>query len=368
MSAASTVTCVICQRELEIPPHGAGGTVTCPQCGEANQIAAGDRSNVMAPTCPVCGASVGADDPACGQCGELLGSLTDRAGEGLVQTGGPRSSSTTLGAIVRDSAKDFGRHWLLLCSTALGAQCLWIMLFVTQVFLGIGGILLGAEVLHGALPGDADVLCFFFGYGLGALAALPLNAAVPMGLANLDLAVVRGTLPRGGRSGEGSRFSPLWRPRGRRRMLLCGLIVLGLLAGQLIAWALLVEAWEREFRAVVGSYDALQTLAFAGFAVPTVVMWTLFWPLPFLIVERPDLRHARPLKACLTLPAGRWGGHVAISLVTAVMLFLATLPWTLLLPIVGPMVGLLLAHAYDRGARVAEEAEEPRALDPAGLL
>ncbi|QDT17969.1 zinc ribbon domain-containing protein [Alienimonas californiensis] len=361
-AAPPTVACVVCQRELAAPPQG--GTVVCPQCGETNEIAAGGRA--VAPHCPVCGSAVAADAPACGQCGELLGSLSPGPDESSHRPGGAGAADATLGAIVVDAARDYARRWWTLGLAVLGAELLWIMLFVSEVLLGIGGVYLGGAMDNWA--GEGAVWGFFIAYGVGALAALPLNAAVPLGLANLHLAAVRDALPRGRRSGEGSRFAPLWRARGRRRMLLCGGIALFVLAGQAVTALFLMDAVESDLRRATGSYDLVQALWIAAVAAPTLLVWLLVWPLPFLIVDRPHLLHVRPLKACLTLPAGHRGALLAAGFLAAALLVLGTLPWGLLLPVTGPMAGLLLAHAYDRVARTEEEREDPAPLDPEGLL
>ncbi|MFH5803896.1 zinc ribbon domain-containing protein [Alienimonas sp. DA493] len=368
-AAPATVPCVVCRRDLEAPPQG--GTVVCPQCGEANVLAASGQA--AGPRCPNCGEPVAVDAPACPACGELLGPLTDDLDSAAPRSPRSGAADATLGAIVKDAARDLARHWWLLGLSALAAELLWIMLFVSQVLLGVGGVYLG-----GALDGwrgEGAVWGFFLGYGIGALAALPVNAAAPLGLANLHLAAVRRVLPRGGRSGEGSRFAPLWRARGRRRMLLCGGLVLLAFGGQAVAALFVMDAVESDLRRATGSYDVVQTCWIAAIALPALIAWLLFWPLPFLIVDRPHLRHVRPLKACLHLPRGHWGGYVAIGLVSAVALVAGGLPalvglpeiglWLcpLTLPVTGPMAGLLIAHVYDRLAHSGADREEPAPLD-----
>ena len=365
-AAVSTVPCVVCRRELDAPPHG--GTVACPQCGEVNRVAAGrtaDGDRSAAVTCPACGEPVAADAPACPTCGELLGPLATNVELGGGATAEGRASGATLGGVFMAALRDYAAHWWLLPGSVLGAMLLWIMLFVSQVLLGIGAIFVSEPIL--GRWGDLEPLGFFFGYGLGALAALPINAAVPLGLANLHLAVARGTLPRGGRGGEGVKFAPLWQTRGKRRMLLCGGLVLGVLAGQWVAFAWVSNSFWFDLWAVLPG-DSMLTILIGGYALPAILFWTLFWPLPYVIVDRPDLRHLRPLKACLTLPAGRWGGHLAIGAITAALLILGTLPWGVALPITGPLAGLLTAHAYDRAALAAIDGEETEPLDPEGLL
>jgi len=359
--APSTVPCVVCRRELEVPPQG--GAVTCPQCGEANRIAPGrPKQPAERPSCPVCGAPVSPDDPACDACGELLGSLAAVSDEGR-----DRSSATTLTALGLAAWRDYRSRGLLLGAAVFGAMLLWTMLFVSQTALGFGAAAL-AETF-GARGIDGPIFAFLIAYTVAAIAALPVNAAVPLGLANLHLAVVRGTLPRGQGSGEGSRLAPLWRARGKGRILLCAALIALVGGGIGTAGVLLVDAVIGPLARFNGPVPRilLEIAIWAAAAIPALVLWTLFWPLPFLIVDRPDLHHVRPLIVCLQLPAGRWGGHVAISLLTAAVFVGSVFAWTFPLPFVGPYLGLLMAHAYDRADRDRPgEAAQP--FDPEGSL
>ena len=337
--------------------------MTCPQCGEVNDVAAAGAGGSRNPAaCPVCGAAVGPGDAACGACGELLGPLTDPADP----TADDRPVATTLGGVFAAAGRDWLRCWLLVHGSVLAAIVLWCTLFFSQVLLGVGLLFLAEET---DLLRRNEELAFFFGYGLGALMAFPINCATPLGLAALYLAAVRRRLPRGRSSGEGLAISPLWRARGRRRMMLCGVILLATVVGLMIGGCLTFNEFEENLLPRGGGWNDVEELGFfLAVLFPPVLLWVLFWPLPFLIVDRPDLRHVRPLKACLTLPAGHWGGHLAIGAVTAVLLFLGTLPYFLLWPAVFPIVGLLVTHAYDRYDRAALDETGPRELDPEGVI
>ena len=371
-AAARSVVCVVCRNELTAPP--AGGVVRCPQCGEENAVAPGVGVEIggsggadAAGACPVCGAAVAPNAAACGVCGELLGPLGP-TGPAAARPPGELDSPTdaTLVGLLRAAGRDLLRHGLLSGAAVAGSMILWTMLFVTQVLLGLAAFGFVAAVSNGRGDG-AEAVAFLLGYGAAALAALPVNSAVPLGLANLHLAMIRGTLPRGRSSGEGGKLSPLWRTRGKVPMLLCGLLVLGLGAAEVVAVVWTAGEFDTELNRLAGGSDFAETVAVVGVAVPLFVLWTLFWPLPFVIVDRPDLGRLRPLRVCVRLARGGWGGRLAVSFLTAAAVVGCVFAWVLPLALVGPFLLLLMAHRYDREARALDEAAPPE-LDPDGAF
>ena len=367
--------CSVCRLPLG-PPGVPGGVVECPQCGTVN------GADDAPAACPHCAAAVEPHAAACGACGELLGPLGGNA-----PSAGDRPTDAALFSLVRVAWQGWRRRWLLLGSSVFGAVLLWVTLFLTQVLLGFAAIWIAETLLSAGEMGGG---MFGVGYGLGALAALPLNAATPLGLAALHLAVARGEVPRGARFGEGPAFAPLYRARGRRRMLLCFTALAAFIGGLVAAGEQLVDVFEP----LPGVWREVGYIA--ATAVPLAAAWLLFWPLSFLIADRPDLRYVRPLRACLTLPAGRWGGHLAAGAVGLVVmlapalaaglallvdfyawwlildsergLFLLSLLAAAAMTASVPAGTLLLAHAYDRADRAAADGKAPRALDPAGEL
>ena len=353
--------CAVCRRPLTASPSEAGAVTACPQCGEENRVPGAGRPDAAGKaSCPACGAAVPPGAPACGACGELLGNLNDAAGRG-----GGRAAGVTPGAVLRAAGRDWRRRGPLLTGACLLATLFWCLLFVTQVALALGaGWAAGVRA-----GGDESLGAFIVVYSLAALAAYPINCAVPLGLAGLCLAVVRGELPRGGRSGEGPRLAPLWQTRGRRRMTLC--VTLLALFGTGLGVANYNLMWAAAELLAGGGADLWRwdvTLDWTATALAALVVWLLFWPLPFLIADRPDLRHVRPLRACLALPRGAWGGHLAAGAAGLVPLLVTALTLGLLLPVAGPLTGLILAHAYDRLDRLETDARGPRPLDPEGVL
>ena len=370
----------MCERALEPPPHGAGGRATCPQCGEVNEVAAagaGDSPNPAA--CPACGAAVGPGDAACGACGELLGSLGDPTADPREE----RSLEVGLLSIAAAARRDWKRRWLLLGAGALSVPLLYALLFGTQCLLGAGVAVLAKHVF-GFRALEGEIFGFMLGYGLGALAALPLNVGAFLGLAGLHLAAARGQLPRGRTRGEPVAFSPMWRTRGKRRTLLCVALLAAFGVGLYFAPVAVLFIGLEALSGAPVAWEWEETI-FMGSGVWTVgLLWLLYWPLLFVIADRPDQRHVKPLWFCLTLPRGRWGAHLAtgfvggalllagpgLALATAVSveeegaLFLA-LPFTCVLV---PLAGLILAHAYDRLDRARTDEFGPRALDPEGVI
>ena len=380
--------CPVCRRELTAADGDPGGPVTCPQCGERT---APPGAGVGTDVCPRCEAAVGPGAAACPACGELLGPLSDGV------DGAARPTAGTLGGVFAAAFRDYGRRWGLLTSGTLLAGLFWGLLFVTQCVAAYGT----AVVTDMAFGFGLDALGFgFLAYGVAALLNLPLNGGVIVGLAGLFLAVARREVPGGRRRGEAAALSPLWRTRGRRRTVLCGVIVLLFGAGLAIASSFLADVGlEVIFGRSLQRWYWEGPIYVAAVAVPLLVLWLLFWPLAFLIADRPDLRGVRPLWACLRLPTGRWGGHLAagtaglvvmLSPAPAVgLLFLGdlfawwslsfvwnadvgeTLVYLLAAPaflVTLPAGGLLLAHAYERCDRAATDESGPRPLDPEGLI
>ena len=353
--------CAVCRRPLSASPSEAGTAAVCPQCGEENRVPGAGRPDAHgAATCPACGAAVGPDAPACGACGELLGGLDDTPGRG-----GGRPTGVTLGAVLRAAGRDWRRRGPLLTGGCLLAALFWCLLFVTQVSLA-----LGAGWAAGVTAGGQESLgAFLVVYGLAALAAYPVNCAVPLGLAGLHLAAVRDELPRGGRGGGEPRLAPLWRTRGRRRMTLC-VTLLALFGTGLgvVNYHLMRAAAELLTGGGADLWRWEVALDWTATGLAALLIWVLFWPLPFLIADRPDLRHVRPLRACLRLPDGAWGGHLAAGAAGLVPLLVTAPVLGLLLPVTAPLTGLILAHAYDRLDRLETDAIGPRPLDPEGVI
>ena len=377
--------CPVCRRELTAADGDPGLPVTCPQCGERT---APPGAGMTGDVCPRCDAAVGPGAAACPACGELLGPLSD----GL--DGAARPTAGTLGGVFAAALRDYRRRWGLLGSGWLLAALFWGLLFVTQCVAGYGTAIV-ADMGFGI---GLDAIGFgFLAYGVAALLNLPLNGGVIVGLAGLHLAVARREVPKGRRRGEGAALSPLWRTRGRRRTVLCGVIVLLFGAGLAIASSFLADVGlDVTFGRSVQRWYWEGPILVAAVAVPLLVLWLLFWPLAFLIADRPDLRGVRPLWVCFTLPSGRWGGHLAagtaglavafapafaVGLVllgdllawgnwweseTVNVLMLLLVPPAFLVTL--PAGGLLLAHAYDRCDRAETDETGPRPLDPGDLI
>ena len=328
--------CTVCR--LPLPPTEVpGGFVECPQCGTAN--GAGGTPGA----CPHCAAAVEPDAAACGACGELLGPLGGRR----------RSAGVSTGGAFRAAFRDWLRHGVRIGGLVLMVALIWTTLLMTQTLAAalLGG--LGSAVgLYGDWP-------FIVAYVLAALCALPLNCATLLGLHRTNLDIARGERPRPTRAGGESWAARFFRNRGKRRLLACGGTLAFFAAGMgtVGGFAVLFIA---EVLLPARPYLTDELTALAA-ALPTFALWVLFWPVPYLILDRPDLRGLRPLRECPRIAAGGWGGYMAAGVASGVLVAVALAPWGLLLPVFGPAAGLLTAHAYDRMAR--SEPMGPLTLD-----
>ena len=238
---------------------------------------------------------------------------------------------------------------------------IWMTLLMTQTLAAalLGG--LGSAVgLFGDWP-------FIVAYVLAALCALPLNCATLLGLHRTNLDVARGVRHRPSRAGGEPWTSRFFRNRGKRRLLACGGTLAFFAAGMGNVGGVGVMFVAETL--LPNRADITDLMIALAAWLPAIALWVLFWPVPYLILDRPDLRGLRPLRECPRLAAGGWGGYLAAGLASGVLTAVALAPFGLLLPVFGPAAGLLTAHAYDRFARVAEEVGEgndPRPLDPLG--
>ena len=329
--------CTVCRRPLPAP-KAPGAAVVCPQCGEANQPDGDEHA------CPHCGGAVEPGAAACGACGELLGPLDPDAGTA--------TAGVTTGGAFRAALRDWPRYGLKLGGLAILTAVLWMTLFFTQCLAGLAAAD-AAEVLAQIRGPDAWGWAFAFGYGLAALAALPLNLAMLLGLQRSNLAAARGEWDLPKHRGGASWYSRLFRNRGKRRALACGGLLAFFAVGVGWAGAFLVGTigWDFFVRGNGWIASYIDWLVGAAAVFPAAAVWTLFWPLPYLILDRPDLRGLRPLRECWRMAAAGWGGHVAVGLASAALVAVAILPWGLLLPMLAPPAGLLTAHAYLRSVR-----------------
>ena len=326
--------CGTCGNVLEAPPGAAGGRIACPQCGE----------RAIVP-------------------GESLGGGSD---DGMT---GP--AEVTLGGVFRAAWADWKTHLRVLAPAALLAVPLWFAGAVT-VAIGVTLILLGLSELG---VGDDEAL-LLAGTLVGFAAVWVIGCLLGHAFVGGCLEAARG----------GTRIWGALRPPRLGRAALClalpGLFAAGLVAG---------PVW---LAAEVRLWGLIRPIMLANLLLVPAALFVLFWPVSFLIHERPDLRHVRPLLAAPRVGTGRWGGHAAVGL--AAYLLVAAGPLGLLLalftvfgfgigvgpvsllgllilaapllPFTAPLGGLMLAHAFLRAERAREEMEGARPLDPGGLF
>lgn len=286
--------------------------------------------------CPNCGGPLPADAASCRTCGELLrlGTGTDRRSYG--------TTADPLWAAVRDWPRKGPR----LAGLALFTAGLWFFLFAGQTF---GGFAVAS--VFGTV-GAAESVGFFVGYAALAVLVLPVNCGTLLGLHRVNL-----RLARDERVGAAEWGRLGWLPwsvggPGKARLLVCGgvLAFFAIGIGWAGAWMVDTLRWELLLPGNGALFGQLDWVPFAAAVFPAAALWTLFWPLPYLILDRPDLRGLRPLRECWNMAAEGWGGHVVTGVASAALLTSAIAPWGALLPVLGPLTGLITAYAYVRRA------------------
>ena len=318
----------------------------CGMCGSPLTGAAGTRT-----LCPRCGeAAVVPGDPF--------------AERGLVPRTGPTvtgPTDLTLGGVSAAAWADWKRQVRVLAPAVALAGLLWGAAAAVAGFAG--GLTLLVLTEAGVGDGGGRELA---AVGVGLTGVWTAGALLTLVLADAHLEAARG----------GSRPARAYRTPRFGRAALC-LTPLGPFAAALVA----VPGWA----AVRAGFPALTVplTAAAGLMVPPV-LFTLFWPVPFLIQDRPELRGVRPLLAAPAVGAGAWGGHIAVGLAAfvltvagplailgvAVALFGGAALLVAPLPLLAaPLGGLMLAHAYDRAERARLDRGSPPPVEPrrAGL-
>ncbi len=370
--------CETCGKRLRAPASKAGAETTCPQCGdsvrvplhwfstdrEADDDLLGTFRGPHELACPVCGADVGERAAACPACGEFLGGMGDDP-SGLRRSG---STAVTLGSVTAASFESWKEHFGILLASLLLA---WLVSTALTFALYSGMLAMffgGAAILGGAGGGGEEVAALMIvmavvGGVTVAAAIIAANCWMTLGLAGLHLEAVR----------DRPDLGTLFRSPGIWRMALCGIILCFfsyvLAALPFFGGAMLLFGFNGPGGGPMNGGNVVLMLSL--YLVPTAVFggaFMLFWPVPFLCLDRPDLGHVKPIWGALTLPSGSWGGHLAIGATAYGLLLAGGMACGIGLLFVGPFVGLMLAHTYDRYDRAELDAHGPRELDPEGML
>ena len=363
--------CDTCGKYLRAPASQAGAQTSCPQCGDPVRVPAAswrggdDRFGTFSSpgeiVCPVCGEVADANAAACPSCGELLGGLGDDP-TGM-RRGGP--TGVTLGSVWFAAFESWKEHFGILLG-GLAIAGLVVAAVILTLYIGMFAVMVamlagvfGAGGGGGGAGAAMRVVTLLF-----TAALLGVGSWLTAGLAGLHLEAVRSRPDLG----------TLFRSPGFWRMLLCGLL-LGVFGYALAALPQLAMAM-LNFRfggvGAAGPPDAgmFVLLGLTGL-IPLAVnvgMFVLFWPVPFLCVDRPDVGHVKPIWWALKMPAGSWGGHLAVGAAAFGLLLGGLLLCLVGVLLTAPLAGLLLAHAYDRFDRAETDAHGPRALDPEGVI
>ena len=252
-----------------------------------------------------------------------------------------------------------GAAWgvALLAVTALaGLLCFLSAVISTEAF-GLGRV--------------AVAVCAFAGMAAWTAAAGAVTGVAALAPAALCLAAARGE--PAGHPGRPWRdgFAPRLPARGRRRAALAGasaaLFLVGF--GVTSVWLLFLAAEAVWGTGPMWSWQpVIHAAGWAAGAAAAGGLWVLFWPLPFVILDRPDLKYLRPAAACLGRLPGRWGGQVAAGTAAGALLLIGALPWGLGLPFAVPLAGLILAHAHDREERSGRDGDDPPPPGSAGAI
>ena len=363
MSDRVEFRCETCGKLLRAPVSKAGAASECPQCGDVVRVPTdGGLLGTFTPPdvviCPVCGTEAGAADAACPACGELLG------GMGVDEDGRPAAGSTevTLGSVWAAAWETWKEQLGMLLAGWLLAGLILTSLFVAA-YIGLIGVMIAAAVAGGGGRGGGPSETMFIIGGIGAgllfgLAVVAGYAWMTLGLTGMHLEAVRSR----------PELGTLFRAHGFWRMALCGAILsfFGLILGYLP----LIGVMFGLGAAGGGGGGAEITLALFAYGLMFTVwgvMFLLFWPVPFLCLDRPDVGHVKPLWRAVTLPDGRWGGHLAVGAAAYGLLLAGSFVCYVGLLFTGPLAGLLLAHAYDRYDRTSAD-DRRRAPDPEGTF
>ena len=348
--------CEACGRLLRAPASRAGAESACPTCGEPvtvptdggllGSFAAGRPGERR--KCPVCGARAQPGDTACRACGEFL----DEPDEGL---GGLEEGATevTLTGVWAAAWADWQRHLGILLGAVAVAGAISVGVYMTTYvasMVALFGVFAGAGLggPGGGGPPDALVIgAIVFFYALQFVVPVIPPLYFSLGLSRLHLAAVR----------DVPEFGELFRSAGFGRMLLCGGILYVFTAVLTTVPFVGVMFGLEAAGGMGGGGEGVMLALLAGMALSMAAgagLFAVFWPVPFLIVDRPGLGHVRPLwHAALVPGSGRWGGHLAVGLTAYGVLALGYFFCGVGLIFTGPLAGLLMAHAYDRHTRAA---------------
>ena len=366
MSDRVEFRCETCGKLLRAPASKAGAASECPQCGDVVRVPTdGGLLGTFTPPnvviCPVCGTEADAADAACPACGELLGGM-GVSEDGLRNEG---STEVTLGSVWAAAWETWKEQLGMLLAGWLLAGLILTSLFVAA-YIGLIGVMIAAAVAvagGGRGGGPSETMFIIGGIGAGLLFGLAVVAGyawMTLGLTGMHLEAVRSR----------PELGTLFRARGFWRMLLCGLILgfFGSIIGYGLPMAGMFAVLGFGGPGGGGGGELAVVLLFYGVVVGVFgVMFLLFWPVPFLCLDRPDVGHVKPLWKAVTLPEGRWGGHLAVGAAAYGLLLAGYLTCGVGLLFTGPLAGLLLAHAYDRYDRAAAGGR-PRPLDPEGTF
>ena len=399
--------CGTCGKSLRAPVSRAGAVANCPQCGDPVEVPRPAASPARRPApqgfaddpaeggarpagagidggprfdggdafedglmeagppdrvvCPVCGTEADPDAAECPACGELLGGFKSTSRGGRLD--GP--TDVTLGGVTGSAVEDYKQHFGILLG---GIALCWLIAIaaVMACYMLMFGLMFGGMAVAGGAGGGGDaagvvaVVAGVFGAFAFAGAIAALYAWLSLGLAGMHLEAVRSR----------PELGTLFRGTGFWRMLLCGTIV------AVSSYALsLVTMFGFVFLVFglaggggpAGAEIWFVLMMYGSMFAVNGLFFLLFWPLPFLCVDRPDLGHVRPLMRSLTLPQGSWGGHLAVGASAYAILLLSSI-FTCGIGVLfaGPLAGLMLAHAYDRLDRGAADGRGGRGLRTAG--
>ena len=324
--------CRTCGTRLKVPADAAGRRAVCPECGQRTRAPG---------------------DPLDGRSPEDLAAYD-------AWLDGP--TDATLGGVFRAAWADWKRSVPALGPAVLLAEFLWPAATAAALYVGAAVLI----VLTGMSEGYSVFVPIFFAACFAFVTSCAIACYVTHGLTGAHLEAARGR----------ARFRSLFRAPRFWRATLC-LTLLGGFGAALFA----APIWLAGYFRLWAVHDAQMGAVWLGsLALVPPALFVLFWPVPFLIHDRANLRHVRPLLAAIEMGAGRWGGHVAVGAIA--FLLTAGGPLTIaatsagllgltgfglgfgppellgllalylpLLPVTAPLGGLMLAQAFDRAER-----------------
>jgi len=349
--------CPNCEKKLKTGDDKAGRTAKCPQCGTSvtvpasSAVAEDDFSGFppldeAAPNLPPRRGSAGGTQVACPMCGAMNEPTAPRCyacGENLYVSeaaGGP-SGSRRFGDVWRSAWERWSANLGVNVAAALIAFVIMMAGYVALiVMLMVGGFGLAAAAGNGGAIAGGFILALLVGYFL----MFVIYCYLLVGFSNFALRQARsGNADLGALFPSISRLGP---------SMLCTLVTaIGLSVISAPGFGLYIYGTV----AVQNNEGLGILLVLVGYALMMFgwcVGWTLFWPVQYLVADRPGA-WLSPIGEGVSIAASNFKLSFLMALVHAGLLFAGSMACYVGLLFSIPLSFVLFAVAYDRCLRAA---------------